>query len=163
MLLKELDYINNKIADGFNSKFDAQFSYGTGSLSDMNQYVIDKDPSLPLIWWIRDDAQNIKSTVKVPFSSMTISTISAVYVIWTKSDIDDSLLDKNNNHWSLDDIAANFIASMTQVKPSLGTLSVSNTDNTTNINKTADGLVGIGVSMTIVSPDNIDYCVDCEE
>lgn len=161
MLLKELDYINKQIAESFNSKFDAQFSYGTGSISDMNNYIIDKQPTLPLIWWLRDDAQTIKSTVKVPNSSMTISTISAAYMIWVKSDIDDTLKDKNNNHYDLDTIAANFIVAMEQVKPSRGTLTVDGADNTTNINKTANGLVGVGVSMTIVSPDNIDYCVDC--
>lgn len=161
MLLKELDYINGKIVESFNHRFDEQFTYGTGSLKDMNQYIIDKDPPLPLIWWIRDDAQTIKSTVKVPFSSMTISTISAAYVIWVKSDIDDSLKDKNNNHWDLDNIGSMFITAMTQVKPSRGSLVVSGADNTTNINRTVSGLVGVGVAMTIVSPDNIDYCVDC--
>jgi len=161
MLLKELDYINSEIVKSFNSRFDAQFSYGTGSLLDMNTYIVDKDPTLPLIWWIRDDAQTIKSTAKVPMSSMTISTISAGYVMWVASDVDDNLNDKNDNHWSLDKIAATFITAMSDVKPSRGTLVVSGADNTTNINKTARGLVGIGVSMTIVSPDNIDYCVDC--
>ena len=161
MLLKELDYINREIVKSFNSRFDAQFSYGTGSLSDMNQYIIDKEPPLPLIWWIRDDAQAIKSTSQVPFSSMSISTISAGYVIWVESDTDDSLKDKNKNHFDLDTIAGNFITAMTQVKPSLGSLKVGGADNTTNINRTAEGLVDVGVSMTIVSPDNIDYCVDC--
>ena len=161
MLLKELDYINKEISKSFNSKFDAQFSYGTGSLLDMNQYIIDKEPTMPLIWWIRDDAQTIKSTVKVPMSSMTVSTISAAYVIWVSSDVDDNLKDKNDNHFDLDTIAANFITAMTDVKPSRGTLVVSGADNTTNINQTVSGLVGVGVAMTIVSPDNIDYCVDC--
>ena len=161
MLLKELDYINKQIVESFNSKFDSQFSYGTGSLSDMNLHIINKDPSLPLIWWIRDDAQTIKSTEKVPMSSMTISTISASYVIWVKSDIDDNLSTKNGNHFDLDNIAANFITAMEQVVPSRGTLTVSGADSTININKTANALVGVGVSMTIVSPDDIDYCVDC--
>jgi len=161
MLLRELDYINKQIAESFNSRFDAQFSYGTGSLSDMNQFIIDKDPSLPLIWWIRDDAQAIKSVVEVPYSDMTISTISAAYVIWVSSDVDDSLKDKNNNHFDLDNIATTFITAMKKVKPSLGRLKVTGADNTTNINKTASGLVGVGVAMSIVSPDNIDYCVDC--
>ena len=161
MLLKELDYINKQIAESFNSKFEAQFSYGTGSISDMNTYIINEEPTLPLIWWVRDDAQTIKSTVKVPFSSMTVSTISAAYMIWVSSDVDDNLKDKNNNHYDLDTIAANFITAMSQVKPSRGTLTVDGADNTTNINKTASGLVGVGVAMTIVSPDNIDYCVDC--
>ena len=161
MLLKELDYINKEISKSFNSRFDAQFSYGTGSVKDMNQYIIDKDPSLPLIWWIRDDAQTIKNTVKVPFSSMTISTIAAAYMIWVKSDIDDNLKDKNDNHFDLDKIAATFITAMEDVKPSRGTLTVDGADNTTNINRTVSGLVGVGVAMTIVSPDNIDYCVDC--
>ena len=160
MLLKELDYINKQIAESFNSKFDAQFSYGTGTLKDMNEFIID-EPVLPLIWWIRDDAQTIKSTVEVPMSTMTISTISANYVIWVNSDVDDSLKDKNENHFDLDTIAANFIAAMNDVKPSRGTLNVTGADNTTNINQTARGLVGVGVAMTIVSPDNIDYCVDC--
>ena len=161
MLLKELDYINKQIAESFNSRFDAQFSYGTGSVSDMNTYIINEEPTLPLIWWIRDDAQTIKSTVKVPMSSMTVSTISAAYMIWVSSDVDDSLKDKNNNHYNLDKIAATFISAMQDVKPSRGTLVVDGADNTTNINKTANGLVGVGVAMTIVSPDNIDYCVDC--
>ncbi len=161
MLLKELDYINKQIAESFNSRFDAQFTYETGSIKDMNQYIIDKDPSLPMIWWVRDDAQTIKSTVKVEYSTMTISTISASYMIWIKSDVDDSLKDKNNNHYDLDEIAATFITAMEDVKPSRGTLTVDGADNTTNINKTARGLVGVGVSMSIVSPDNIEYCVDC--
>jgi len=161
MLLKELDYINSEIVKSFNSRFEAQFSYGTGSLSDMNTFIINEEPSLPLIWWIRDDLQSIKSLVKVPMSSMTISTIAAAYVIWVESDIDDSLKVKNDNHWSLDNIGTTFITAMSEVKPSRGTLVVSGGDEVTNINKTADGLVGIGVSMTLVSPDNIDYCVDC--
>jgi len=161
MLLKELDYINRQIVESFNVKFETQFSYETGSISDMNQYIIDKDPKLPLVWWVRDDAQTIKSTVKVPLSTMTISTISATYMIWVSSDVDDTLKDKNNNHYDLDSIAANLIVAMEQVKPSRGTLSVDGSDNTTNINRTASGLLGVGVSMTIVSPDNIDYCVDC--
>jgi len=116
---------------------------------------------LPLIWWVRDDAVTIKSTVKVPFSSMTISTIAGAYMIWIKSDVDDTLKTKNDNHFDLDEIAAMFITEMEQVKPSRGTLTVSGADNTTNINKTASGLVGVGVAMSIVSPDNIDYCVAC--
>jgi hypothetical protein len=161
MLLKELDNINGQIAESFNSRFDAQFTYGTGSVSDMNVYMTNNPTLLPLIWWIRDDAQTIKSTVKVPFSSMTISTIAAAYMIWVKSDIDDTLKTKNNNHFELDEIAATFITSMEDVKPSRGTLTVDGADNTTNINKAASGLVGVGVAMTIVSPDNIDYCIDC--
>jgi len=161
MLLKELDYINSEIVKSFNSKFGMQFSYGTGSTLDMNTYIVDKDPTLPLIWWIRDDVQAIKSVSKVPMSSMTISTIAAAYLILVKSDVDDSLKDKNNNHWSLDDIGTTLIATMDDVKPSRGTLVVSGGDTTTNINTSASGLVGIGVSMTIVSPDNIDYCIDC--
>tara|TARA_R110002167_G_scaffold252814_3_gene459165 strand:- start:329 stop:814 length:486 start_codon:yes stop_codon:yes gene_type:complete len=161
MLLKELDYINREIAKSFNSRFNAQFSYETGTTSEMNLYLINKQPPLPLIWWIRDDVQTIKSTVKVPMSSMTISTISAGYMIWVKSDIDDSLKDKNNNHYTLDELGATFITAMQDVKPSRGTLTVSAADSTTNINQTANGLVGVGISMSIVSPDNIDYCVDC--
>jgi len=161
MLLKELDIINKQIAESLNPRFNAQFSYGTGTIKDMNQYIIDENPTFPLIWWIRDDAQTIKRTEKVPNSSMTISTISAAYMIWVNSDIDDSLKDKNNNHYSLDDIAATFIVAMQSIKPSRGTLKVTGADNTTNINKTASGLVGAGVAMTIVSPDEIDYCVNC--
>lgn len=161
MLLKELDYINSQIAESLNSRFDAQFSYGTGSIKDMNSFIIDEQPTLPLIWWVRDDATTIKSTVKVPFSSMNISTISAAYMIWVSSDIDDTLKDKNENHYDLDTIASTFITAMEAVKPSRGTLTVDGADNTTNINRTTNGLVGVGVSMTIVSPDNIDYCVDC--
>jgi len=161
MLLKELDYINSQIAESFNSRFDAQFSYGTGSIKDMNSFIIDEQPTLPLIWWVRDDAQSITSTIPVEYSSMTITTISASYLIWASSDVDDSLKDKNNNHWTLDKIGKTFIAEMNQVKPSRGTLKVTDSGGVININKTTNGLVGVGLNMTIVSPDNIDYCVDC--
>ena len=161
MLLKELNSINKSIVNSFITRFEAPFQYETGSIKDMNQFLISEDHTLPLIWWVRDDAVNIKSTVKVPMSSMTISTIQATYMIWVDSCIDDNLSERNSNHFDLDDIAAKFITAMEDVKPSIGTLTVSGADNTTNINRTANGLVGVGVSMRVVSPDNIDYCIDC--
>lgn len=161
MLLEELDNINEQIASSLNPVFDHQFSYGSGTIEDMDMFILEEQPTLPLIWWIRQNEQAIKTAEFIPMSDIQQSTIDATYVIWIANDIDNSLKERNADAWLLDSMILQFTTAMNRVKPSIGTISISALSQSRNLRNTPDGLQGKGFSMSILSPDNIDFCVDC--
>lgn len=161
MLLKELDYINRNLVEQLNPLFDMQFSYGTGTIEQMQSYLTGSKSSLPLIWWVRNDNTQIKTGVIQKGSNLQISTINATYILWLKENIDVSNEEYNNNDWRLDDIVGRFIHKFNTTKPSKGTINLLGTTQSQKVRQTTLGLQGKGFSINFSSPDNIDFCVEC--
>lgn len=162
MLLEELDKINKAITESLNTKFDDQFFYGSGTIEDMELALINQDVYIPLVWWLREDTQTIKSSEYIPFSDVQLNTIDATYVLWLADDIDVSLKQRNNDAFQLDRIITYFQNSFNSVTPSYGSINVTGLSQSRNLRNTTQGLQGKGFSITFEAPENLDFCTDCD-
>jgi hypothetical protein len=162
MLLEELDKINKAITESLNSKFEDQFFYGSGTIEDMNTSLANQDVYIPLVWWLREDTQTVKTSTYVPFSDVQLNTIDATYVLWLDDDIDPSLKQRNKDAWTLDKIITFFQNTFKDVRPSYGSINVTGLSQSRNLRNTVEGLQGKGFSITFEAPENLDFCVDCE-
>ena len=161
MLLEELDKINKAITESLNPKFEDQFFYGSGTIEDMETALINQDVYIPLIWWLREDTQTIKSSEFVPFSDVQLNTIDATYVLWLADDIDVTLEQRNKDAFTLDKIITFFQSSFNSIRPTYGSVNVTGLSQSRRLRNTTQGLQGKGFSITFEAPENLDFCADC--
>ena len=88
MLLGTIDSVNDNIVSSLATKLGITLYYGTGSIKELEEYFLVDDSRFPIIWWIKEEGVNIKTSANIPGSNVAYDSHTLSYVLHYGIDID---------------------------------------------------------------------------
>lgn len=159
MLLGTIDTINASITSSVASDMGITLYYDTGSITELQEYMIVDDSRFPILWWAKEEGTGIVSGSEIPSSYVSYDNHSLSFILLTSLDIDSSFQTRKDALNQCDEIMSRFIFNWQNYDLSFG--------STSNFVKSAisplyhnsvNAMVGVSCNITFNAPNDTNYC-----
>lgn len=156
MLLETIDTVNTNIVSNIATKLGSTLYYGGGSLKELEEYFLVDDSRFPIIWWIKEEGANVKTSAPIAGSYTAYDQHNLSYVLHYGIDIDNP--DRKGSLEAADRIVSLFEYEWRNYQLDYGNTNVTGVSVFPQYHKTNNAMVGMAFSLTVQAPNDSNYC-----